>query len=283
MRRPAQTRTPAASAWARPYTGIEALAVFYNGDPATPPVAVPTPAEVAARAQQHQPSVAPAVTPPEQRVINDDRELLIDKYTGQPMTQGRFSVIMTREKEKGRAAALRELCEASGIPFDPDTFDLKEFGKLLKDAEETRKAQLSEEQRRAEELNNREQELAARLAAAEAKEQAAAALDRETKVRAALARLGAYETDQDDAYALVKDTIAADADDAAITAAAEALKERRAGLFGGTLAPQTLPPAPGGAPAGGPPARTPVSGKDAVRAAARARAIQMGLRTDDAA
>ncbi|MFF8610781.1 hypothetical protein ACF06X_33285 [Streptomyces sp. NPDC015346] len=271
------------SAWARPYTGIEALAVFYNGDPAVTPPAVPTPAEVAARAQQHQKPGAPTVVPPEARVINDDRELLIDKYTGQPMTQGRFSVIMTREKDKGRAAALRELCEASGLPFDPDNFDPKQFGKLLKGAEETRKAQLSEEQRRAEELNNREQELAARLAAAEAKEQAAATLQRETQIRAELVRLGATGDDLEDAFALVKGKLADDADAAAITAAAAALKERRGALFGGTPAPQSLPPAPGGAPAGGPPARTPVSGKDAVRAAARARAIQMGLRSDDAA
>lgn len=282
MRRPAHRSAPAATAWARPYTGVEALAVFYNGDPATPP-AVPTPADLAARTQHNQQPAAPAVVPADQRVSNDDRELLIDKYTGQPMTQGRFSVIMTRENAKGRSAALRELSEAAGLPFDPENFDPKQFGKLLKDAEQTRQAQLSEEQRRAEELAAQEQQLAARLAAAEEKERAAAARDRETRVRAELVRLGAAGEDLDDAFDLLKGRIADDADTAAITAAAEALKERRGALFGGAPAPQTLPPAPGGAPAGGPPARTSAADKDAVKTAARKRAEAMGLRQPDAA
>ncbi|MFC9736039.1 hypothetical protein ACFWG5_34660 [Streptomyces hydrogenans] len=279
MRRPTQhsARTPR-GAWSHPYTGIDALAVFYNsggGTEPTPPAApaapvpqVPTPADLAARTTP----AAPAGPVP-----------LVDKETGLAMTQDRFNVIMTRENAKGRRALLRDLAAASGLEIDVDNFDPKAFGTALKAAEEARKAQLTAEQKAAEDLAAREQALQARETAAAEREQAAAARERETTVRAELARHGAHGDDQDDAYALLKDKLAADADAAALTAAAAALKERRPGLFGAAPAPTLLPPAPGGAPAGGPPARTPGGGKDAVTAAARARAVAMGLRQPDAA
>ncbi|MFE7547090.1 hypothetical protein [Streptomyces gardneri] len=279
MRRPTQhsARTPR-GAWSHPYTGIDALAVFYNsggGTDPTPPAApaapvpqVPTPAELAARTAP----AAPAGPAP-----------LLDKETGLAMTQDRFNVIMTRENAKGRRALLRDIAGASGLEIDVDNFDPKAFGTALKAAEEARKAQLTAEQQAAEAVTAREQAIQVRETEIAAREQAAATRERETTVRAELARLGAHGDDQDDAYALLKDKLAADLDAAALTTAATALKERRPALFGTAPAPATLPPAPGGAPAGGPPARTPASGKDAMNAAAKARAIAMGLRQPDAA
>lgn len=273
MRRPAQqhrTTGPVdTSTWAHPYTGISGLAVFYNGDPAAPPAPVPTPADLAARAAAVQPGQG---APPEP---------LIDKETGLAMTQARFTKIMTRENVKGRNNAFRELAEAAGLPFDPENFDPATFGKVVKDAKQAKQAQLTEEQRRAEELAERERAAEAREAAATEREATAARRDRDSGIRAALVRLGATGDDLDDAAALLR--VPDDADEAAITTAATALKERRPVLFGGTTPAATLPPAPGGAPAGGPPQRTPGGGKDAVKEAARARAVAMGLRTDDAA
>lgn len=269
MRRPALYRPALAgpTAWAHPYTGVSALSMFYN-DGGTPPAPAPapTPAQLAAQLQQQPP--APVVPNP---ASGDDEE----KVT---FTQRRLNVLMKGEKEEGRRAAFRTVAEAAGL--DPDTFDPAKFADMFKQAEEARQAQMSEEQRRAEELAQKERDLEARVAAAEAKVAEAAKRDRESRIRAALVRLGATGDDLDDAVALMR--VADDADDAAITAAADALKGRRGELFGATP-PSTLPPAPSGAPAGGPPARTPAGGKDAINTAARQRAIDMGLRNDDAA
>lgn len=274
MRRPAQHHLGpvARTTWAHPYTGVSGLAVFYNDGgqgggaptPAVPPV--PSPADVAARAGQQPP--APVVP-----------EGLIDRDTGLAMTQERFTKIMKRQYDKSRNSAFRELAESAGLPFDPETFDPDAFTKLLKDAKDARQAQMTEEQRRADDLASREKELAARLASAEQREAEAARRDRDSKVRAALVSLGSTGVDLDDAAALMR--IADDADDAAITQAASDLKARRAELFGATT-PQTLPPAPSGAPAGGGAPRPASPGKDAMKEAARARAREMGLRTDAA-
>lgn len=280
MRRPTQHHnTPAIhTAWAHPYTGVPALGVFYNdgGDPPNPSSQAPTPADLAVRAAQQQDPTARQGPPAP----------LVDQETGLAMTQARFSKIMAREHSKGRFNAIRELAEAAGIPFDgvlseSETFDPSSFVKLFKEAKEAREAQLSDEQRKAEALAERERAADARDAAAAEREAAAARRDRDSLIRASLVRLGATGDDLDDAAALLR--VADDADETVITEAATALKERRPVLFGGTPAPQTLPPAPGGAPAGGPPPRTPAGGKDAVNAKARERAERMGLRKPEAA
>lgn len=284
MRRPAQHHLGpiARTGWAHPYHGLAGLAVFYNSgatavDPAAPPAPAPTPADLAARAGQQPPG---SDIPPAQRITNDDREVLTDKHTGQPMTQGRFSQIMTKQYEKSRNSAFREMAEAAGIPFDPDNFDPTQFGQLLKDAQEARQQALTDEQKRAEELHRRELALQTREEAAAQREKDAAARDRTSRIRQALVTLGATGDDLEDAAALLR--VADDADDAAIVKAAEELKARRAEMFGGT-ATQTLPPAPSGAPAGGNAPRQPVAGKDAVKDAARMRAERMGLRQPDKA
>ncbi|MGW1468562.1 hypothetical protein ACWCPT_29975 [Streptomyces sp. NPDC002308] len=272
MRRPTQHHNiPASqSAWAHPYTGVTGLSAFHNDGGGPNPAPVPTPADVAALAQQPTP---PARSGPP--------EPLVDRETGLAMTQERFSKIMSRENMKGRRNVLKELAEAAGLPFDPDSFDVSKFGDMFKQAEQARQAQLSEEQRRTEDLARREKESQEREAAAAAREAAAACRDRDSLIRASLVRLGATGDDLDDAVALLR--VADDADEAAVTEAATTLKARRPVLFGGTSVAQALPPAPGGAPAGGPPPRTPAGSKNAIQEAAEARARAMGLRTDSAA
>ncbi|MFI2620382.1 hypothetical protein [Streptomyces sp. NPDC018584] len=275
MRRPAQHQPrPAArtqTGWSHPYTGVPGLAVFYNDGGQPPAAPTPTPADLAARAQQQPPAAPSAPVLPGEPAPGSDEEKVV-------FTQRRLNVLMKSEKEEGRRAALRSIAENAGL--DPDTFDPEKFGELFKQAEQDRRQKLSEEQRRAEELEARQQALEAREAAAAQREAAAAARDRDSKVRAALVRLGATGDDLDDAAALIR--ITDDADDTAIQEAADKLRERRGELFGAPPA-QGLPPAPSGAPAAGNAPRQPVPGKDAVKDAARARAEAMGLRRPDAA
>ncbi|MEU8682990.1 hypothetical protein [Streptomyces sp. NPDC048611] len=279
MRRPALHHPhPATTGWSHPYPTGVFDSVFYN-DGGDPPASTPTPADLAARTTPPaaQPSAdtpaAPDVAPTGDRASDDPR--LVD------MTQGRFNKIMSREHDKGRNAALRELAASAGL--DPDIVDLDQVGKLIKDAHAARQAALSDEQRRAEELTERERALEARLAEAAQREAAAAQRDHESSIRAALVSLGATGDDLDDAASLMR--LDADADDDAITQAAQALKARRPEMFGAPPPPKTtsMPPAPGGSPAGGPGPRQQPATKDAVNQAAKARAIAMGLRTDDAA
>ncbi|WP_404974795.1 hypothetical protein [[Kitasatospora] papulosa] len=246
MRRPAQLpASPTRNTWAHPYTGIAALAVFYS-DGGAP---VPTPADLAA--QQGQQKNPPAVEP-----LRDADGVII--------TQERFGQNMAKERRAGRHAAFRELAEAAGIEFDIDSFDPSQFGKMFKEADEARKAKLSEDERRTEALIQQESDLTARASKLEQREAELAQRDRDTKVRAVLVGLGATGADLDDAASLMR--IPDDADDAAITAAAQELKERRAEMFG-TAAPATpgvMPPAPTGLPASGVPrpgANTPKPGE----------------------
>jgi hypothetical protein len=275
MRRPAQHHLRPGLAAAHGLsllTDPHAFAVLANSDdgqgggggqPAQPPV--PSPADLATRNQPPQP--APAAPAPG----GDDEDKV-------HLTQRRLNVLMKAEKDEGRRAALRQFAEAAGL--DPDSVDPDKLGQMLKDAQTARQAQLTEEQRRAEALEQREKDLEAR--AVQLKQQAAEAArrDRDTRIRSALVRLGATGDDLEDAAALLR--IPDDATDEQITQAAQQLKERRGVLFG-SVAPQTLPPAPSGGPAGGNAPRQPSGTKDAVREAARKRARDMGLRTDDAA
>ncbi|CAL9667127.1 hypothetical protein SUDANB145_07216 (plasmid) [Streptomyces sp. enrichment culture] len=291
MRRPAQHTRPvlAAPGWTHPYTGAPAMAVFYNdgGSQPTgqPPALVPSPADLANRPPQQPPAVnLPGPQP------------VIDKDTGVAMTQERFNKLMTRQFEKSKFAAYREMAEAAGVPFDPNSFDPDQFAQLIKDAQEARQQALTDEQRRTEELQRQAQAVEADKARI-AQERAEIEAERRALAREqALTRLGALDVTDDqgqvtapnlqDALAMLERDLRAtpDADQAAVTAAAEALKKRRPELFGTASAPQTLPPAPSGGPAGGNAPRQPVTGgKDAVKEAARARARAMGLRHDDAA
>jgi hypothetical protein len=211
------------------------------------------------------------------------------------MTQDRFNKIMTRQYEKSRGAAFRELAESLGLPYDPETFDPESFKAALKQGQDARQQLLTDEQRRAEEVERQEQALQADRTRIE-QQQAELAQGRRALAREqALTRLGAIDIVDDqgtvtgpnlqDALAMLERDLRdnPDADAAALATAAEALKRRRPELFGATPAPQTLPPAPSGGPAGGAAPRPAVPEKDALKKAARERARSMGLRRDDAA
>ncbi|MFJ2780279.1 hypothetical protein [Kitasatospora sp. NPDC087315] len=248
-----------------------AAATLYNTPPEpTPPAPsggggtpVPTPAELAARTGQQS---TPPPTPGQPDPGN----------TGEPVltyTQRHLSHLLAKEKKQGATATLRTLAEAAGL--DAENITDEQLKTFITDAKTARDAALTEEQRRAADLEAREAALAAKEAAAATAAATAQTVLREAKQQAALARAGVDPGDLDVAQAFLSRTVADDADDAALLTAVEALKASKPKLFTSTVVPG-MPPAPGGAPAGGPPNRT--SGS-VVKAGdrGRARAQAMGL------
>lgn len=247
MRRPAQprpARTATGPGWIHPYTGPDAHAVFYNdgGTPATPPA--PAPAD--------PPKPGPPPGPAKE------------------FTQEDLDRIAAREKAQGKRSALKEFAEENGFATPEDAAAFIAAGRKAKEDA------LSDEEKRRQELERREQDITAKEAAALARERAAIR-------KAAVMGLGAMGDDLADALAILERELAdqPDADETAVTTAAEALKARRPALFGQAPAadPQTppaLPPAPGGAPAGGGP--RPAASKDDVNERAIKRAEKMGFR-----
>ncbi|MBK3625348.1 hypothetical protein JHN59_10900 [Streptomyces sp. MBT49] len=158
------------------------------------------------------------------------------------VTQEDLARLLAREKTQGGRAAVKKLLGDLG--FD-NSEALSEFIITKRDAEQ---AALTE-------IERREQAAEEKLKAAEEREAQAAARERAAVRRAALAGLGAAGDDLSDAVLLIDRALAdqPDADEAAVAAAAEQLRERRPELFG--QARETVPPAPGGYPAGGPPKR----------------------------
>ncbi|MCX4858364.1 hypothetical protein [Streptomyces canus] len=150
--------------------------------------------------------------------------------------------LLAREKQQGERAAIRKLVEQLGFA---KTDDLTTFVQQQRDAQA---AQLSE-------IERREQAAEEKLRSAETREAQALAREHVAIRRAALGGLGAAGDDLEDAVLLIDRALQdqPDADEAAVAAAAEQLKERRPELFGQARA--TVPPAPGGSPAGGPPKR----------------------------
>ena len=155
-------------------------------------------------------------------------------------TQAEVTSLLAREKQQGSRAGVNDVLSKLG--FDKID-DLAVFVQSQKDAQA---AQLSEVERREQAAVAREQAAVARERAAEAKERAA-------QWRTSLVGLGAVGEDLTDAEALLRATVAKDADAQTVADAAEALKVRRPNLFGGRQ--ESAPPAPGGSPAGGPPPR----------------------------
>lgn len=226
MRRPALHR-PSGTGWSRPYTGTSAIAVFYNGDPANPPTppAPPTP--------------GPTATPP--------------PPAAGAYTQDDLNRIAAQEKAQGHRAGSREALEK--FAKDNGFTNVDDAKAFIEAARKAQDDQLSDQQKRDRELADREQALAA-------KEAAAAKLATDAQRRMVLIRLGATAatpgTDEvdnlADAEALLRAAVADDADEGAITTAADALKARRPELFGTPAAtPPAAPPAPGTLPAPGMP------------------------------
>jgi hypothetical protein len=246
MRRPALYRTTPTSGWAHPYSGPLAHAVFYNdGDP-TPPV-----------------PPAPAAGPPKPGPPADPARF----------TQEDLDRIAVREKAQGKRSAVADFAKEQGFNTAEDA------AAFIAAARKAKEDQLTEEQKRQKDLDDREKALES--------ERATLAAERaEARREKALARLGATGDDLDDAAVILERDLRAagdNVDDATLTAAAEALKTRRPMLFGATApaAPGTPPPAPGGAPAGGPPPRTSAGGKPGDRGREMAR-LRGHVKTDKA-
>ncbi|MFH9246673.1 hypothetical protein ACH4LK_14720 [Streptomyces lydicus] len=161
---------------------------------------------------------------------------------GGAISQEELSRLLAREKTQGGRAAVKKLLGELG--FD-NSEALTEFITAKRDADQ---AALTE-------IERREQAAEEKLRVAEAREAQATARERAAIRRAALAGLGATGDDLSDAILLIDRALddQPDADEEAVAAAAEQLKERRPELFGQTSA--ATPPAPGGSPAGGPPSR----------------------------
>lgn len=233
MRRPRPHRlTPALEAWARPYTGVASMAVFYNGDPNTPaapeqPPAAPTPGDMPRQARPAKPA-APRTDP-----NLGEGELAV--------SQAWLDHRLAGEADAGRRKGSQAL--ASDLGFD-DVNSLRDYIKAQKEAEN---AALSEQERLAREAAEQIQKAQQMMAEAQAIRTSA---DR----RALLAELGATGDDLADAVALLR--VPNDATEDDVRAAAESLKARRPEMFGAARAPEippAAPPAPSGLPASGPP------------------------------
>ncbi|MER0443028.1 hypothetical protein ABR738_00305 [Streptomyces sp. Edi4] len=233
--------------------------------------------------------VAPAPTPADLAVKHSAQAAEADAADAEEnvtVTQKRLSLLLTREKDQGRQAALRALASDAGL--DPDTIDATQLKRVLADARALREAQLSDEQRREAEFERREQAVAAKESEAATALAAAQTQLQEVQRTAALVGIGAAGEDLEDALVLLDKALkdSADPDTDAIAEAAKDLKKRRPGLFGAaetTTAPkQPTPPAPSGSPAGGTPRRQAAVGKpgDAGR---RMAARMFGGNTADAA
>ncbi|MGW0015401.1 hypothetical protein ACWDVX_37345 [Streptomyces tendae] len=251
MRAPTQHhRRPglaAAHSWAHPYTGLNALAVFYN-DGGNPPE--PNPVD--------PPKPGPPPTPSPQFTQDD-----LDRIAAKEKAQG---------QRAGARQALEDFAKEHGFT---NVDDAKTFIEAARKAQEDA---LSEQEKR-------EKAIADREAKAEQREQAAAARERAVRREQALTRLGAFDTTDDqgstvpnlqDALAMLDRDLAAtpDADEQTVADAAARLKARRPELFGTSVsapAPGQMPPAPGGSPAGGPPPRQASASKPGSRGLEMAR------------
>jgi hypothetical protein len=154
------------------------------------------------------------------------------------ISQKQLNTMLAREKDQGGRAAIRSLVDKLGFSTGAE---LTEYVNAQRQAEQE---QLTEAQRR-------EQELGAREKAAIAREAQALVRERDATRRALLAGIGATGRDLDDAIALLR--VADDADEATVNEAVEELKTRRPELF--SPSGSQFPAAPGGAPASMPPTR----------------------------
>lgn len=169
------------------------------------------------------------------------------------LTQSEVNRIAAREKDEGKAAALREVQESLGI-------DLEAAKQILKEHNERNEAQKTEAQK-ARDAADKERAEAVKERAAATREIHDARVDR------AFVGAGLTDVDKVARYSKMLD-VAVGASPEDISKAVESLKKEEPSLFGGTPAPK-LPAAPGSDPKGKPP--TPKNDEDAyARGAARA-------------
>ncbi|MGI5401911.1 hypothetical protein ACQEVG_21200 [Streptomyces sp. CA-135486] len=164
--------------------------------------------------------------------------------------QDELSRRFAKEKDQGRRAGVRDLL--GNLGFD-SAKALTDFIESQRQAERERK---DAEQAQLSEVERREQTAAERERQAEQRESAAAARERDAAQRALLVGLGATGSDLDDAVVLLSRAADPDANDAALTQAAEDLKQRRPELFSQQHLPTPPPAPPSGSPSGGIPPRS---------------------------
>lgn len=170
-------------------------------------------------------------------------------------TQAEMDSQLQVARERGERKAIADMAAKFGMSPDEAAAKFKE----LNDADA---AKLTEVQKR-------EKAADTAIANSTAKEAAADEKMRAADIKSALAEAGATGADLVDAATLVRGTLNADADEAAITDAIAKLKERRPELFTAKATDDTKkPPAPGSDP-GKPP---PPGGKGGATSAERAKA-----------
>ncbi|MEU0443584.1 hypothetical protein ABZ202_28285 [Streptomyces sp. NPDC006186] len=159
--------------------------------------------------------------------------------------QDELSRRFAREKDQGRRAGVRDLLGQLGFE---SAKALTEYVQHQRQAEQQQK---DAERERLSEVERREQAAAERERQAQEREAAATAREQDAARRAALVGLGASGAELEDAVVLLAREVEPDADEAALTRAAEELKQRRPELFVST-SPQTPASPPSGSPAGVP-------------------------------
>ncbi|MDH2389366.1 hypothetical protein QCN29_11290 [Streptomyces sp. HNM0663] len=178
--------------------------------------------------------------------------------------QEELSRRFAREKDQGRRAGVRDLLSQLGFE---SAKALTEYVQAQREADQQQK---DAEQARLSEAERREQTAAERERQAQEREAAAVARERDAARRAVLVGLGATGTELEDAVVLLGRLVDQDADDTALTRAADELKERRPELFG-QRAPQPPAAPPSGSPSnipgrsGGAPPRPGQLGLDIAR------------------
>lgn len=159
---------------------------------------------------------------------------------GKTLTQDQVNSIVTREKSQAAQAEQTRILQSLGF-------------ESLDAAQAAIQAQQTAERERMSAVERREADAAAKESAAAERERKAALREQAAARREALVGLGATGDNLADAVVLLGGSVADDADEAALSAAATALRERRPELFGapptlggGTTtppaAPSTLPP-----------------------------------------
>jgi colicin import membrane protein len=198
------------------------------------------PLYVDSRGRAHYPIGGAADETDEERQAREAAEA--EAANNPTITQAEMGRIAAREKREGRNSGQLELAKELGF----ETVDaMKAAAQRQKDAEDAAK---TEAQRAIDDAKAEKD--------ASARERAEAAAERRTaRMERALIRLGVGDDDLDDAIAMREmRELPADADADAIADAAQKLKDRRAGLFGGKAADdenEERPPAarlPGGKP-----------------------------------
>ncbi|MEU7338701.1 hypothetical protein [Streptomyces sp. NPDC007074] len=238
MRRPAHHRPGpnlgplARTAWAHPYTGPAALAVFYNdGADPTPPAGDPTPAD------------PPKPGPP-----------------ARTFTQAEVEALAAKEKAQGKRSAAKEFAEKHGFS------SIEDAEAFIATARKAQEDALSEQEKREKALAEREAAADARERAALARERDASR--RATLV--GLGATGDDLDDAAALLRVADDADAATVADAAAKLK-ERRPELFGVTPPADPAATTLPPAPGGAPAGGPPSRQAPGGRPGDRGREMAR------------